>query len=295
MGNKVIHLNERELKRIIKDSVFEATKKPLKVGDIDIRTLFNFDNIPEEELEKQYVDLSFTVSSAGYGGKFMGVNGKILKEEATSTLTIDETRKEIQAKFHLKDWQFATQNGANGIQLVILYPGIFRNTRLIKRAMSACGWSLAVKGHVVKNKMIWRAMSFDPMFQKNVSMEARKYRFLYHWTPLYCYDNIKENGLLPKSENAIFDYPDRLHLIKGDTNNDEIMNIGQQLYLANKNKKNKGDYILLMIDLKLVPENVEFYYDPRYEWGYYTKTSILPEALTCAFACNFKRKEEIKL
>ena len=160
---EIIRLNEDELREIIKNVVYRALTSTAQEDNLDISSLFNIDSIPVEELRQQYVDLAFTVSSSGYGGRFMGANGDIIKEEATSTLPIDETKRQIQTKFHLKDWQFATQNGCNGIRLVVLYPGIFKNTKLIKNAMSACGWSLAVKGFIIKDKMIWRAMSFDPM------------------------------------------------------------------------------------------------------------------------------------
>jgi hypothetical protein len=265
MAQEVIKINGEELTEIVKNAIYENIVKPQQIDYIDISSLFNFDSIPEEELKAQYIDLAFVVSSSGYGGKFMGANGKILKEEATSTLSIEETRRQIQSKFHFKDWQFATQNGENGVRLVILYPGILRNTRLIKQAMSACGWSLAVKGYIVKNKMVWRAMSFDPMFQEDVSTEARQYGYLYHWTPLYNYRLIAKEGLKPKSENSVFDYPDRLHLIKGNTPQDEVVAIGLQLCLSNKRLKNNGDYVLLSIDMSMVPSNTEIYYYPRYD------------------------------
>lgn len=160
----IIRLNEDELREIAKNAVYKTLTSTAQEDNLDISSLFNIDSIPEEELRQQYVDLAFTVSSSGYGGRFMGANGKIIKEEATSTLPIDETKHQIQTKFHLKDWQFATQNGCNGKRLVVLYPCIFKNTKLIKEAMLACGWSLAVKGYIIKDKMIWRAMSFDPIF-----------------------------------------------------------------------------------------------------------------------------------
>ena len=294
-GKNVIDINESQMKRIIKETILKALKGRKGVEEIDIEKLFNFNAIPEKELMDQYVDLSFAVSSSGYGGKFVGVNGNILKEEATSTLSIEETKKEIQNKFHLKDWQFATEKGANGIQLVILYPGIFRNTRLIKRAMSACGWSLAIKGYIVKNKMIWRAMSFDPMFQDDVSEEARKNGYLLHWTPKYNLQSIIANGLTPRSENSIFDYPNRLHLIKGDASQTEIMNIGWQLYKTNKRKENNGDYFLLFVDMHFVPNDIEFFYDPRYEWGYYVKDKIPANAIKPIVGYNFKNKMNIPL
>ena len=159
----------------------------------------------------------------------------------------------------------------------------------------ACGWSLAVKSFIVKNKMIWKAMSFDPVFQKDISNEARKYNFLFHWTPLYHYDNIKKEGLKPKSENKLFDYPNRLHLIKGNTPKKDIYSIGWQLCMANKRHKNKGDYVLLSIDLSKVPKNIEIYYDPRYEWGFYTKVPIQPNAIKPILGHNFKTKQDFKI
>ena len=162
----IVRLNEDELKVIIKNAVYRTLTSTVQEDNLDISSLFNIDSIPVEELKQQYADLAFTVSSSGYGGRFMAANGKIIKEDATSTLPIDETKHQIQTKFHLKDWQFATQNRCNGIRLAVLYPGIFKNTKLIKEAMLACGWSLSVKGFIIEDKMIWRAMSFDPMFQK---------------------------------------------------------------------------------------------------------------------------------
>lgn len=186
MGKKEINfLNEDALRKIIKNVVYKTLESTTQEEGLNIASLFNFDHIPEEELKQQYIDLSFTVSSAGYGGKFMGANGSILKEEASSTLSIVETKHQLQTKFHFKEWQFATQDGCNGVRLVVLYPGIFKNTKLIKDAMMACGWSLAVKGFIIKDKMVWRAMSFDPMFQKDVSAEARQYNYLYHCIILF--------------------------------------------------------------------------------------------------------------
>lgn len=291
-----VEINENDLKSIIKECVNRLLYERSDSHNIlDIETLFHFSLIPEEELRKQYVDLSFIVSSSGYGGKFMGVNGKILKEEASSTLSIEETRSQIQSKFNFKDWQFATQVVANNIQLVILYPSIFNNTKLIKQSMAACGWSLAYKNYIVKDKMVWKAMSFDPMFQDNVANEARQFRYLYHWTPSYNFTSIMTNGLSPKSENKLFNYPNRLHLIKGNAKQNEIINIGKQLCGVNTRKKNDGSYILFCIDLTKVPFDTEIYYDPRYEWGYYTKVGISPEAIKPIFGYNFKKNTKIDL
>lgn len=294
MHKKIIRLNEADLKKMVKGAI-RGLVTTAQGENLDISSLFNIDSIPKEELEQQYVDLSFIVSSSGYGGKFMGHNGRILKEEATSTLPISETKEQMQSKFQFKDWQFATQKGCNGIRLVVLYPGIFKNTKLIKDAMMACGWSLAVKGFIKKDGMLWRAMSFDPMFQDDISSEARQSEYLYHWTPLYNYKSISVEGLKPRSENQMFDYPDRLHLIKGNLSRDKILDIGRQLCKANKRLKNSAKYVLLSVDLAKVPRETEIYYDPRYEGGYYLKTSIPPEAIKPILGYNFWKGEEFPI
>lgn len=269
------------------------TKKNQNV--INIEKLFNFDRIPEKELEEQYIDLSFIVSSSGYGGLFMSVNGRILKEEAISTLSIENTKEVIKLKFNLKDWQFATQQGTNSIQLMVLYPNISQNTKLIKDAMLACGWSFSVKSYIKENNMIYHAMTFEPMFQNDISTEARQCRYLFHWTPKYNLESIIQNGLLPRSENKLFKHSNRIYLIKGGATQNEIFYLGRHLCSLNKNKKNNGEYILLSVDLTKISKETEIYYDPRYQWGYYLKVPIEPNAIKPIFGINFKTNAEISI
>lgn len=159
--------NKEEVKRIIKEALDEVMLQRASNNEgFDTENLFHFSEIPKAEIMSQYCDLSSVVSTSGYGGHFMGTDGKVLKEEAHEILSIEETKTEIINKFNFKDWQFATQQGANNIQLVLLYPGILKNSKLIKEAMEACGWSVAYKSHIFKNKMLWRAMSFESIFSR---------------------------------------------------------------------------------------------------------------------------------
>ena len=64
---------------------------------------------------------------------------------------------------------------------------------------------------------------------------------------------------------------------------------------ANKRLKNKGNYVLLSIDLAMIPSNTEIYYDPRYDWGYYIKTSVPPNAIKPVLGYNFKKGEQFSL
>lgn len=139
------------------------------------------------------------------------------------------------------------------------------------------------------DKMTWNSLSFRPIFQDNISQDAWKSRFLYHWIPKYKYDNIQSEGLYPNGENLLFDYPYRLHLLKSTLNKAKIMNYGRILCDANENRNNDGTYILFVIDLHKLPDDFEIYYDPKFEDGYYCKEPIPIQAIKPINTCNFKK------
>ena len=154
-------INENKLGQIIAVSI----KSVLNWGGSDnIAALFDLDAIPEEELRAQYVDLAPIVSMSGYGGRFMGMRGKIIGTKATSTLSTQETREQIQRKFYLKDWQLSIQEDMNDIRLNIICPVIFKNVKLIRKAMTFCGWKVVDKRYTWHDFMLWRVVSFAPMF-----------------------------------------------------------------------------------------------------------------------------------
>lgn len=262
---------------------------------IDVYQYFDLDSISLKDLESQYVDLSPIVSMSGYGGRFIAHKGTIINEEVTSTLSFEETKEQLKSKFHLKDWQITSDIQANNIQLIVLYPSIFRNTKLLKNAMAACGWSFASKGIATRGKMIWKVMSFDPMFQDDVGNEMRKSPLVYHWTPLYCLESIKKEGLKPLSKNAMFSYPNRVHLLKGNISIDESIEIGYNLCKANKDKRNDGRYVLLGIRTKEIPKEMKVFYDPRFEHGFYTKEQIPSNLIHPMFGYDFNINETFKI
>lgn len=262
--------------------------------------IIDLNKIPIEKLKKQYCDLELKAMGTGFGHVFYdGPNGKILKEEAKYTLPYDKTVEELKRLFKLEDWQTKmhvdTNSAANNIQLIVVFAEISQNKELIKDTMLNCGWTIAQEYPKTINGMRWTFMSFDPMFQDDVTEEALSHTFLYHITPLYNRENIEKYGLIPKSENIFFKYPERVHLIKGDTTQEEIITIGQQLYSGNVNTKNDGQYVLFALYTKLIPSNIRFYYDPRYSHGYYTKDAIPPTCMKAIEIYNYKTYEIKKL
>ena len=167
---KLQEIIEKVLKEVLNDASDKKT-----ISDADVERIFHFSQIPDKELERQYWDLSAMVSMSGFGGPFMGSDGKILKEDATYTMSIQETAEVMKQKFNLDDWQVGSQKGANGIELMFLIPNFGDNIQLVNEGMEACGWSYSLYRKLKRGNMDWIILSYDPMFQENIASEAKEY------------------------------------------------------------------------------------------------------------------------
>ena len=267
------------------------------IDDDDLSKYFDFDNIPEDEFKRQCVDLRIYAFSSGFGGKVFYNSDKnaIISESVEITQSYDETKQELKRLYNMSDWQICEQVVANNIKVMVLFCDTSNNRKLMIDTMSGCGWSLAKAQNIIINNIPWVMMSFDPMFQDDITDEILKYDFLYHITPKYNIDAIMSNGLEPRSENTYFQYPKRLHILKGNLDLNQIYNIGIQLFNANNNPKNDGNYILLAINVKELPDSIRFYYDPRYEGGYYTKQMIQPNLVKPIASINFNTDKTFKM
>lgn len=113
-------------------------------------------------------------------------------------------------------------------------------------------------------------ITFEPKFSEDITDLVReKCRFLYHSTSAILVDRIMKNGLVPKSNNAMFLFPDRIYCMKGDSltylQKTQLKAIqdkrnSTEPYLRNPN--DRLEYVLLKIDLTKVPDDVKFYNDP---------------------------------
>lgn len=286
------------MKEVKRNYLKEYCNIRLNENDNDDWFDFSFLNtIPQEELDKQYVDLRLKMFGTGFGNHLFYDDEKIITEEIDRTLSIEETKDELKKLLKLSDWQISQRvipdQGANKIQLIIVYADLDENKNIIIEAMNGCGWTIAKSGKKSMNDKVWIAMSFDPMYQSDVTSEALSFNYLFHITPSYNVPSINNVGLIPRSENRFFQYPDRLHVIKGNLSERQIYTIGIQLCRANNKVENDGNYTLYAIDTNKIPENVRFYYDPRYAGGYYTKMSIPKDCLEIIGKVNFNTDKEI--
>lgn len=281
-------MNKKNLYNKIMESISKEVKKTLNEGlplehhndDYDeINYIFDLDELLKNKKDLEFLNrtpLKLIASGAGFGEPFMINEGKIelLEKTPSRTYSIEEVTKLARPKLGLDYGWIKSMIFANNIETCVLTLDKFDNKDFIIEGMKAFGWSFAYeeKGEYDLYDLV--VLHFDPMFQDVVNEEIKKCSLLKHWTPFYNFNSIMQNGLIPKSNNFIFSYPPKIHLIKGTANNSEIMFIGTQLCIANKDIRNDKNYVLLNINAKDLLDKIDFFYDPRYEWGYYTKRSI---------------------
>ena len=292
--------SKRKLSPILKNYLIERiiTENNIKLlSENDILNIFDIDNIPFEERKKQYIDFSFIVHYMGYNSPVMFNENKIITEEASYTIPFDEVKNELIKLFRVKGWQIKTiyeDSFANNVNIGILIANFNMNLQLTNALMSQYGWSLASYGtHTDVDGMDWLVLTYDPMFQNDITDEVKEYDIIYHWSPQYNQNDIETYGLQPKSQNEKLMYPNRLHFVKGSATNEILYDIGKQLCNWNHRITNDGNYILFSVNPQKLPENIRFYYDPRYEYGYYTKQSIDSQYIDLIGKINFKTDNKI--
>lgn len=264
------------INEIIEKSV-RTVVESINDNDFRVEDFFDLDSITYKQLQSINVDMRIFLQGRGFGEP-ISPDGELINETIVKTVPIKELRYRLK-NLGFWQWQIKSQIAANKVRVVILYVDIAKNTDTIENEMKMLGWT---KAHISPPFLIkgftCRAMDFDPMMQRSLSKQARKYEYLYHWTPESNVPLVMKNGLLPKSENAYLSYDPKVHLMKGDIPDEDAKLLGWQLFNHNM-KIMDGKYTLLRITTKLVPDNVEFYGDPRYPYGFFTWDPIPPSAI----------------
>ena len=279
MGKKkVIRIDEDMLRGLVEKALGRVIEG-YGYDDIGVENLFDIDSLTKKDILSMATDLRVYLMGNGFDSD-LTVDGDLIIEEGVSdVMGIGGLRKEL-GKLGFKRWQIKSEVHSNRVRTVILYADIEKNTDIIKNKMLGYGWTVSyISGVMVKEGVPFRVMGFDPKEQRSVTKEARKYMFLYHWTPVMNVQSILSKGLEPRNENDLYSYPPKVHLLKGDIDRKLCCKVGWALF--NRNKKNRdGRYCLIRVDMGKVPEDIEFYDDPRFGHGFFTKETIPAEALS---------------
>lgn len=246
-----------------------------KKNILDIETVFRFSEIPTSELYDQYVDYSFEYKSSGYRYYVD------LFEDRLSFARAVEAKSEMIRIYGMKDWQIRIVQGYNNVEVILLFAGLFKNSTIIKKEMKRLGFFPSMSSWKRRGLMLWRAIKFEPYCQEDLSSEAKTFQYLYHISPSRNHESILMNGLLPKSDNNIFDYPNRVYVLYGDIDMTNLVYLARQLHSKPQNIKD-SKYNVYSIDTNKLPSSVSFYGYPNYPKGYFTSDLIPSDCLSLA-------------
>jgi hypothetical protein len=266
--------------------------KKLNLSKQDIIKMFHLDKINKDEIKNQCFDFRFFPKRFGSSIK-MDESSHVIFEAAERTLSPEEVKKELSRAFSINDWQIHTRKECNDVEVLILISNIGNNKKSVIDSLSNFGWFFVGEQDVILDNINWIVLSFDPIYQEDISGIFVNVAKILHWTPYYNIDNIKENGLVPKSENKLGMHPDRVYFFTGNVNIDTVISFGKSLYEHNKNINNDGRYVLLSVktsDLR----GIKFSYDPRAEQSYYTYETINPDIINVEMIYDFKSNNKLK-
>ena len=185
---KHIELEYGDLKRIVTESVNTILKDFSKN-----RTNANFDNPLSRAIQHP------------------------LTEGLIKTYPLNKTIKYIKDYFKLSDNEiYPIQGYGEKEQIGIKVPIIGNNLELVKKAFNLCGWYLGYpKEKNLKQNTIYE-LQFEKKYDDNFSELLRQHEsVIYHVTPIYNTEKIKNIGFTPRSKNNLFEYPSRTYFIIG--------------------------------------------------------------------------------
>ena len=214
-----------------------------------------------------------------------------INEGLIKTYPIDKTKNFIIKKYGLSGDQIQISQMNNGILSVdvigIILPNSVSKNIIgnIKHDLRTCGYFINQAPIAISNTNFF-IMVFEPKFSQEISdIIKRKYQYLYHQTPQIYIKKIIKNGLIPKSNNALFFYPDRTFLMVGDKLNpkqiDALKNIQKErnTHINVKNPLEKKEYSIITIETSKLPSDIMFYCDPLAHGAIFTYDNIPPNAI----------------
>ena len=237
----------------------------------------DFSKIPLKILRKQYINFKSIIKSPPtFGDPLMALSKKKRLNEGKDrkTFDIEDVKKTILKNYKLEEEQFVISTEENDIKVALIIPHIGDNEKLIIEDMESLGYYETIRGVVEIENMEYVLIRFDPRYPKDITDIIRKMKYIKHLTPKYNLESIKEHGFIPLYKNEIFKYPPRTHFIKENIDDKNLMFLGQQLCDYNSNEKNDGTYVLFILDVSRIPQNVKFVGDSCYEYGICTEDKI---------------------
>lgn len=218
---------------------------------------------------------------------------KFVNEGLIMAYHSERVRNVILRKFGLMDEQVEIRkistNDGNVDLITIIIPKNSTKDYIgdITHEMETCGYFQSQKMQPYCGGNVYGVLVFEPKYSNNISTKIREScHYLYHCTDSVNINKILKKGLVPRSNNTLFMFPDRIYAFKGDTLTQEQIEIMCRIQMKHnddvlwkKNPIEKLEYYLLTIDISKIPQNVKLYSDPLSNDAVFTNDNIPPSAI----------------
>lgn len=260
---------------------------------------YDINAIPQESKNRQYKDYKPILD-------FLNnvCESRIYENQSSITkqgISVESTRNiidNIKDHFELEAFQFRAYCPYNACivehskipyhyqtSCSILTPVIATNIDIVTNEMENGGYNkIKEKIFTDSDGRKWVIMIFDPVKQDSVTDQIKKaYPYIYYTTEAKNKENIETAGLKPQSTtNLDFNNNEpRLYLYYGSPNAESYINMMKNI--ANDRKMNDdtfdGTYAQFTIDTDILPDDAEFFDDPRGNNYIYTQSIIPPSAI----------------
>lgn len=265
----------------------------------DMLNTVSLDDVSEDEIRKQCYNYKICMTECF--GSLLSPNRKErrLNEGVNRTENIDDVRKDMTYKYKLSEWQFQTTDMMNDIKVCIIAANIDENIQMIIDDMESMGYYVNGLKSMVYKTYNYIAMRFDPKFPKDITDVVLNMSHIMHWTPKYNLEGIQNDGFVPKSLHSRFTYPPRVHFLKEEIDDVNLMTIGRDLNDSNNDRRNNGEYVLLVLDTEKLPDDVKFFGDSNYQYGVCTYNNVPYDCVDKVYYCNLNginpKLEDIEL
>lgn len=237
-------------------------------------------NLSDEQIKSTWID--YYKIAKGYTMDNPITQIHLVDEGIVRSYDIDTTIKHIKNYFELPD-EFIKKLSKNGgdEQIYINIPIVGDNFRLLKKAMNYCGYYLGRPSEKDLEQNTYQWLQFEKLIQTDNTQQIKNEEdILYHITPKYNVGKIKHIGFSPRDKHELYNYPERVYFLRGSTNKNTIKDLIQDLFDNNHSKGNKGQYVIMTIDIDKIPIRVHFFVDANCEGGVFTRDNVPPETIT---------------
>lgn len=167
----------RDINRIVKEVINKFLDKTIKESklSISVTDYFDLSSLTPEQKNFLSTDLRAFTFNKNFGDEFNIDNeGNVITESALYTMSISETQDVLFKELHFPKENILIEQGANNIQLILLYADIAWNEKTIIDVMEHCGWTKSqISKPIQYNGTDVKVILFDPMFQDNIRNKIR--------------------------------------------------------------------------------------------------------------------------